>query len=299
MRLSSYCGRLTIEVGGRGYDLETVSLGRFAPHPQAIYDVWGDFMSWAETADWSAFEAHSTTYDRSLLDCPVPNPRQIFAAGLNYSQHAKESGFAEPSDPVVFAKFSSSLAGPFTEVVLPDGSVDWEVELVVVLASGGRNIPEHEAWGHVAGLTVGQDLSERRRQHSGPAPQFSLAKSHAGFSPIGPAIVTLDEIDDPDDLALGCAINGETVQEARTSDLIFPVPDLIARLSQVVELMPGDLIFTGTPSGVGAGRTPKRFLEHGDVLSSWVTGVGAIEQRLVAAGQDEDRQRAIDAVEAR
>lgn len=292
MRLFNHSGRLTIGLAGASFDLERVSGGRFSHQPQAVYDVWDDFVSWAATSDWTHFAADPTPLDPSLLDCPVPSPRQIFAVGLNYAQHASESGFAEPSDPVVFAKFASSLAGPVTEVVLPEGSVDWEVELVVVLAHGGRDIPEGNAWEHVAGLTVGQDLSERRRQHSGPASQFSLAKSHAGFSPIGPAVVTIDEIDDPDDLALGCAINGETVQDSRTSDLIFTVPTLVARLSQVVELMPGDLIFTGTPSGVGAGRTPQRFLEHGDVLTSWVTGVGSIEQRLVAPSAHGDRHAA-------
>jgi 2-keto-4-pentenoate hydratase/2-oxohepta-3-ene-1,7-dioic acid hydratase in catechol pathway len=202
--------------------------------------------------------------------------------GRNYSEHAEESGFAKPDHPVIFTKFVSSIAGPFTDVDLVPGSVDWEVELVVVLGSGGRNIAENEAWDHVAGLSVGQDISERELQHSGPAPQFSLAKSHAGFSPIGPHLVTLDEIDDVDDIGLGCAINGETVQSGSTKDLIFPVPDLIARISRTVELLPGDVIFTGTPAGVGAGRKPPKFLEVGDVLTSWIEGVGEIEQRFVA-----------------
>jgi 2-keto-4-pentenoate hydratase/2-oxohepta-3-ene-1,7-dioic acid hydratase in catechol pathway len=123
-------------------------------------------------------------------------------------------------------------------------------------------------------VTVGQDISDRAVQMRPPAPQFSLGKSFPGYGPIGPAIVTLDELDDPDDLDLGCRVNGEEVQKGRTSDMIFSVPELVARLSQVLTLRPGDLIFTGTPSGVGAARTPPRFLRPGDVLTSYIQGVG-------------------------
>lgn len=285
MRLSNVAGRACIERDGQVYDVEVASRGLFGPDPQAIYDDWATFASWAREAElWD--EVPSTKVEPALLECPAPRPRQIFAVGLNYADHAEESGFEKPAHPVIFTKFASSLAGPYTDVQLPPGSVDWEVELVVTLGRGGRNIAEDTAWDYVAGVSVGQDLSERESQHRGPAPQFSLAKSHAGFSPFGPQLVTLDEIRDPDDFRLGCSINGETVQSGSTKDLIFPVPELIAQLSRIVELFPGDVIFTGTPAGVGAGRKPPRFLQPGDVLTSWVSGVGEIEQHLTANGSE-------------
>jgi len=202
----------------------------------------------------------------------------VFAVGLNYADHAAEAGIARPEAPVIFTKFASAISGPVTTVPLPPGSVDWEVELVVVIGRGGRDIPAARAWDAVAGLSVGQDLSERHRQMSGPVPQFSLAKSHRGFAPIGPALVTIDELDDPDDLELGATINGEVVQRSRTSQMIFSVPELIEHLSRTVELCPGDVLFTGTPPGVGVGRTPPRFLGPGDVLRSYVDGIGELVQ---------------------
>jgi 2,4-diketo-3-deoxy-L-fuconate hydrolase len=209
----------------------------------------------------------------------------VFAVGLNYADHAAEAGIAPPEAPVIFTKFASAISGPVTTVSLPPGSVDWEVELVVVMGRGGRDIPAARAWDAVAGLSVGQDLSERLGQMSGPVPQFSLAKSHRGFAPIGPALVTIDELDDPDDLELGATINGEVVQRSRTSQMIFPVPELIECLSRTVELFPGDVLFTGTPPGVGVGRTPPRFLGPGDVLRSHVDGIGELVQTFACADQ--------------
>ena len=218
---------------------------------------------------------------------PSPRPRQIFAVALNYAAHAAESGYRRPDQPLIFTKFVSSLSGAVTDVTVPvGGSVDWEVELVVVIGSGGRNIPADRALEHVAGLTVGQDISERRSQHAGPAPQFSLAKSFAGFSPTGPSLVTLDEIADVNQLAIGAEIGGETVQAGNTGQLIFSIPELVEYLSSVVELYPGDLIFTGTPDGVGAGRTPPRFLQSGEVLRSFVDGVGELRQTFVSPDRD-------------
>ncbi|WP_280401412.1 fumarylacetoacetate hydrolase family protein [Nocardia carnea] len=278
MRLMNLAGRLQIAMGDKVIDVADASGGRFDADPQVIYDRWDEFIEWS-----ASLPADAPLRDPlGVVGAPVPRPRQVFAVGLNYDEHANESGFERPDHPVIFTKFVSSITGPVTTVELPEGSVDWEVEVVVVLGRGGRHISADQAWDHVAGVTVGQDLSERVRQHSGPAPQFSLAKSHAGFSPVGPALVTVDELDDRDDLELGADINGETVQAGRTSQLIFPVPVLIESLSRIVELYPGDLIFTGTPAGVGAGRTPPRYLAAGDRLRSFVTGVGELSQRFVA-----------------
>ena len=163
------------------------------------------------------------------------------------------------------------------------GHVDWEVELVAVLGRPAHRVAAADAWSHVAGLTVGQDISERVLQLAATPPQFSLAKSYPNFGPVGPCLVTVDEFEDPDDLELGCSINGSTVQKGRTSDMIFGVAEVIERLSAVLPLAPGDVIFTGTPAGVGLGRAEPRWLQPGDELVSYVSGIGEICQRFVAA----------------
>jgi 2-keto-4-pentenoate hydratase/2-oxohepta-3-ene-1,7-dioic acid hydratase in catechol pathway len=159
--------------------------------------------------------------------------------------------------------------------------VDWEVELVVVVGRTAHHVGIDDAWSYVAGLTVGQDYSEREVQQSGPLPQFSMGKSFPQFGPTGPWLVTVDEFDNRDDLELECTINGETVQKARTSAMITPVPQLIQQLSAVCPLFPGDLIFTGTPSGVGMARTPPRYLKPGDVVVSRIENIGEIRQHCV------------------
>jgi 2-keto-4-pentenoate hydratase/2-oxohepta-3-ene-1,7-dioic acid hydratase in catechol pathway len=187
-----------------------------------------------------------------------------------------------PETPVVFTKFPSCLVGPRADVALSSGFVDWEVELVVVIGRRGRRIPERHALDHVAGFCVGQDISDRRVQFAGKRPQFSMGKSFDSFGPIGPALVSLDVFPDPGDLALKCDVAGERMQEARTSDMIFPVPELIAYLSSVCTLEPGDLIFTGTPSGVGSTRNPRRYLAVGDEIVSSIEHIGAMVNRCVA-----------------
>ena len=183
-----------------------------------------------------------------------------------------------PDVPATFTKFPASLAGPFDDIELGAPAVDWEVELVAVIGRHADRVAEADGWAHIAGLTVGQDISDRQLQFAAGG-QFSLGKSRRGYGPLGPWVVTLDEIPDPDDLALGCSIDGETVQDARTSDLIFGVPRLVAELSAVLPLLPGDIIFTGTPAGVGATRQPARFLQPGETLESWIEGIGTIRNR--------------------
>jgi 2-keto-4-pentenoate hydratase/2-oxohepta-3-ene-1,7-dioic acid hydratase in catechol pathway len=198
----------------------------------------------------------------------------VFAIGLNYRAHAEETGAALPPAPLTFTKFPSCLAGPTADVVLSGTTVDWEVELVAVIGTGGRHIDRDEAWAHVAGLTLGQDISDRTVQRLGAPPQFSLGKSFDTFGPIGPAVVSLDAFPNPDDIGLWCDVSGERMQDSRTSDLIFSVPELIAYLS--------DIIFTGTPSGVGAARG--RVLAPGDVVESGAEVIGSLFNRCVAAG---------------
>jgi 2-keto-4-pentenoate hydratase/2-oxohepta-3-ene-1,7-dioic acid hydratase in catechol pathway len=278
MRIANLAGRLIIVTDGGAVDVEKTSDGRFPADPQAIYSRWAEFRAWADRAEFTDADA----FDPADLGSPAPTPRQLFAIGLNYRAHALETGFAIPEDPPVFTKYVSSITGPITEVALPDGGhTDWEVELVVVIGPEAYQVPEANGWSHVAGLAVGQDISERIGQMEGPSPQFSLAKSYPGFSVIGPWLVTPDEFNNPDDLELGCAVNGEQVQHARTNDLIFPVPALVARISAVLPLLPGDVIYTGTPPGVGLGRTPARFLAAGDELVSSIEGIGELRQRFV------------------
>ena len=180
--------------------------------------------------------------------------------------------------PATFTKFPASLAGPYDDVEIVGETVDWEVELVAVIGRTADRVAEDDAWAHVAGLTVGQDISDRHLQFAAGG-QFSLGKSRRGYGPMGPSLVTLDEVPNPDDLALGCSVDGEKVQDARTSDLIFSVPRLVAELSAVLPLLPGDVIFTGTPAGVGVARKPPRFLQPGNVVESWIEGIGTIRNR--------------------
>jgi 2-keto-4-pentenoate hydratase/2-oxohepta-3-ene-1,7-dioic acid hydratase in catechol pathway len=278
MRIANLSGRLSLVVDGLAVDIAEASGGAFGPEVQAVYQDFAAFRSWARGATLPS----GRPFDPRDLGAPAPAPRQLFAIGLNYRDHARESGFTPPPEPAVFTKFVSSITGPVTEVELPDGQVDWEVELVVVIGAGGRCIAVGDAWSHVAGLTAGQDISERVLQRTGPAPQFSLAKSYPGFSPMGPWLVTPDELPNPDDVELTCAIDGELVQKGRSRDLIFGVPELIARLSAVLPLLPGDVIYTGTPAGVGMGRTPQRFLRPGEMLTSSITGIGELSQTFAS-----------------
>jgi 2,4-didehydro-3-deoxy-L-rhamnonate hydrolase len=277
VRIANVDGRCKLLVDGGQVDLEKASRGRFGPTLGEAYERFGELRGWAESIS-SADEV----WQADAAGPPAPTPRQVFAVALNYVDHAAESGLAAPDAPVIFTKFPTSLSGPVTDVVLPKGSVDWEVELVAVIGQTARSVSRSVAWDYVAGLTAGQDLSERELQLKGPAPQFSLAKSFQGFSPTGPSLVTPDELDSPEDLELGCELNGEQVQKARTSEMIFTIPQIIEHLSRIVTLLPGDVIFTGTPPGVGLGRTPPRFLCEGDRLGSWVEGIGNLTQTFVA-----------------
>jgi 2-keto-4-pentenoate hydratase/2-oxohepta-3-ene-1,7-dioic acid hydratase in catechol pathway len=277
MRIANLSGRLVLIVGAKAIDVERASEGRFGSSPQAIYDRWAEFRDWAGTVTTAG-----NGFDVRDLGAPAPLPRQLLAAGLNYRDHAAESGFTVPEGlPPIFTKFTSSITGPVTTVRLPeDGHTDWEIELVVVVGTAMSDVAEQDVWDHVAGLTIGQDLSERISQMAGPVPQFSLGKSLPGFAPMGPWLVTPDEFGDPDDVELLCMLNGEQMQKGRTSELIFSVPVLLSRLSALLPLYPGDVIFTGTPAGVGLGRQPQRWLAAGDELVSTIEGIGELRQRF-------------------
>ena len=280
MRFANLNGRSVLLTHDGSVDVEKASGGLFPADPQALFADWCDFVGWANTAA----DLRPEPFEPQSLGSPAPRPGQVFAIGLNYADHAVEAGFVPPDTvPPVFTKFPSCITGPYGDIQLPpDGHTDWETELVVIIGQRAERVREEDAWRYVAGLSVGQDLSERRSQMAGPSPQFSLAKSFPRFGPIGPCMVTVDEVANPDDLMITTTLNGETVQRARTNQLIFDVSTIIARLSAVALLMPGDVIFTGTPAGVGMGRTPPRWLANGDELVSSIEGIGQLQHRFVS-----------------
>lgn len=275
MKLANHAGRAVLVLEDGIADVAKASDGRFGPALGGVYDDWDAFVDFAATV---------TTTTGALVEAdlgnPVPAPRQVFAIGLNYRSHAEESGMTLPEVPATFTKYPASLGGPFDDIAIVGDSSDWEVELVAVIGRRADRVAEADAWSHVAGLTVGQDISDRKLQFAAGA-QFSLGKSRRGYGPMGPWLVTVDEVSNPDDLALGCSVDGEVVQDARTNDLVFSVPSLIAQLSDVLPLLPGDVIFTGTPAGVGVSRKPARFLQPGHVLETWIEGIGTIRNRCV------------------
>ncbi|CAN5343950.1 fumarylacetoacetate hydrolase family protein [soil metagenome] len=279
MKLATLAGRAVLVFGDRALDVETASEGVFGADAQALFARWSAFATWAT----SISDAGSTPFDVAELGAPVPRPTQVFAIGVNYAEHAAEAGYPADSLPVTFTKFASSIVGPSHVVELPEGNVDWEVELVVAISRDAYRVHRADAWSYVAGVTIGQDISERVTQLEGSSPQFSLGKSFPGFGPTGPWLVTPDELPDRDDLAIGCSVSGEQMQSSRTSMMIYDVPELIARLSAVLHLLPGDIIFTGTPAGVGNRRTPQRFLTADDHLRSEIEGIGSLDTRFTRA----------------
>jgi 2-keto-4-pentenoate hydratase/2-oxohepta-3-ene-1,7-dioic acid hydratase in catechol pathway len=291
MRLGVIANRLVLVDGNTAVDIEQASKGRFPADPAQLFEHWEPLTEWAATAEPDASAGERLPLDG--LQNPVPAPRQVFAIGANYLDHVQEAATARgytgdvkamlPKDPMIFTKFRTSLSGPHDPIPVPTRSTDWEVELVVVIGRYGERVAEKDAWNHVAALTVGQDVSERPIQMAGSAPQFSLAKSFPGFSPLGPVLVTPDAFDDPNDLELGCALNDRVMQKSRTSEMIFSVAEMIAYISSICPLLPGDLLFTGTGAGVGVFRTPPVFLKPGDKLVSWVKGIGELHNPVTAA----------------
>jgi 2,4-diketo-3-deoxy-L-fuconate hydrolase len=291
MHVGNLCGRLSLFTEQGAVDIERASGGRFGADPQAVYERWHEFTEWMSS--YRGSDA-AEVFDSRDLGAPAPRPRQVFAISVNYRAHATEEadpaiqrhaakGVLDiPASPSAFCKWPSSFTGPFCDIVLAGPTVDWETELVAILGKRASNVPVERGWEYIAGLTVGQDISERTRQLQGAYPQVGLAKSFPGFSPTGPWLVTLDEFEDPDDLELGCTVNGKQMQKARTSELVFSVPALVAELSKVVTLEPGDVIFTGTPGGVGVGRRPPVYLAEGDVLVTTVQGIGEMRHRFVS-----------------
>lgn len=218
------------------------------------------------------------------LNPPLKNIDKVICIGKNYADHAREMGGEPPEIPVVFSMFPSAIVGPEDSVVLPSISrqVDYEAELVVVIGKAGRHIPRERAMDHVFGYCCGNDISARDWQKGKPGGQWLLGKTFDTFAPLGPFLVTKNEVDDPHQLNVSCRLNGEIMQSSNTSSLIFPIDFLISHLSQFMTLAPGDLIFTGTPPGVGAGRKPPIFLKPGDEVQVEIERIGVLTNPIVA-----------------
>ena len=219
------------------------------------------------------------------LLAPIPQPQKVICIGLNYVDHAKESGVEPPPEPVVFNKFPTAVCAPGDPIVLPAVSqaVDYEAELVAVIGPGGKNIAIEKALDHVAGYCPGHDVSARDWQLEKPSKQWLLGKSFDTFAPFGPELVTSDEVENPANLRISFRLNGQTLQNSNTNQLIFSIAELVAYISQICTLAPGDVIFTGTPPGVGFARKPRVLLKPGDICEVEIEQLGVLRNPVVAA----------------
>jgi len=275
-RLANVNGRAVLVAGDHYTDVATHSSGALGPDPMealARPDLLAELSASLDESSVTGLLADV------VPGPPVPRPQKVFGIGLNYAAHAAEGGREPPASPLVFTKFPSCLVGPTHDVEIRSGGCDYEGELVVVIGRGGRDITIDDAWDHVVGVTIGQDISDRPAQFAAKPPHFDLGKSFDTFGPIGPVVVSPDELADRSALRIVCEINGEVRQDGNTSDLIFDVPTLVSFLSSITTLVTGDLIFTGTPDGVGMARD--KWLADGDVITTTIDGIGTMTNRVV------------------
>lgn len=286
MRLANLDGRATIVLTGsdgrdRALDVSEASGGSLDRDPMVLAELGNHDLlrSLAAAADADTLPA----LDPALLGAPVPRPPKGFGVALNYRSHAIESGRELPTEPHLFGKMENCVCGPFDDIVVPPdrAQVDYEAELVIVFGRTCSKATAADAWSYLAGVTAGQDISDRGEQFRPPVKQFTIAKTYDTFGPIGPYLVTVDELANPDGLELKGWLNGEVMQHGNTDDLIFSVPSLVAWLSRYITFRPGDLVWTGTPGGVGEARTPPVFLKDGDVLETEIEGIGTMRNRVV------------------
>jgi len=285
-RLGNVEGRAVLVVGEEYFDVEKASSGVLPSDPMLALEHAPALAELARNLDGN--KPTGAIADVSL-DAPVPRPRNSFAVGLNYRNHAEEAGLPIPPVPMVFTKYPSCITGPTANIEMRSNYVDFEGELVAVIGKLAKNVAVEDAWDHVVGLCIGQDISDRPAQFTSTPPQFNLGKSFDTYGPIGPLLVSLDEIDSASTLMLTTEVNGEVRQNDSAKDLIFDVPFLVAYLSQILTLHPGDVIFTGTPGGVGV--VEGRFLKDGDVIKTSIEGLGVMENRCV---RQSDHSRATE-----
>ena len=274
-KLGSNSGRAIFIKDDKYYDVNTISNGDISSN---------SLKALSDTEKLSQLYINLNDYEPSgnlsdiNLDPPII-PTNVFAVGLNYKKHAEESNLEIPPFPMIFTKHSTCISGPKSDICMKSDMVDYEAELVFVIGKGGKDISKEDAWQHVAGLCVGQDISDRPVQFHATPPQFNLGKSFDTFGPIGPYLVSTDLFDNKESLKLQCWVNDELRQETLTNDLIFDIPYLISYISEFITLNTGDVIFTGTPEGVGA--TQGKFLKDGDILKTTIEGIGTLENKCV------------------
>ena len=273
-QLANVHGRAALVEGEHYFDLGEVSNGSLPSDPMAALKYL------EELSELSArLREHSPSgrVEEVVLGPPVPRPQKSFAVGLNYLDHAAEGSMEVPANPLVFTKFPSCLVGPTADVAMRTDFCDYEGELVVVIGQGGKDIDPADAWHHVAGVMVGQDISDRVVQFAASPPHFDLGKSFDTFGPTGPVLISMDQIGDPSALRILTSVNDEERQNDLVANMVFDVPTVIGYLSQITTLVTGDLIFTGTPAGIGA--TQGKFLADGDVITTTIDGIGTLTNR--------------------
>ncbi len=270
-RLANVDGRAALADDTHVYDLEQLSGGQVSSDPMLALRQPQDL---ARLSEGLASATPSGSLDDAKLGAPVPRPMNSLGIGLNYQDHADESNFEPPDNPLVFTKFPSCIVGPHDVVELRSDRVDYEGELVVVIGTPAKDVSREKAWDHVAGLTIGQDISDRPAQMMAKPPHFALGKSFDTFGPMGPVLVSTDSFDDPADLLLQTFVSDDKRQEERTSKLIFDVPYLVSFLSHILTLRTGDVIWTGTPAGVGFKNG--QWLGDGDVITTTIEGIGTM-----------------------
>lgn len=281
MKVAVIGGRTTLIVGDRAVDAARAGDDVALADPRAVFDVWPTLHELAARLGSDGVD-DAPVLDPAALQRPVPVPLQAFGIGLNYADHAGESAMALPDNPLVFPKFSSSIVGPNEPVATRSRSLDWEAELVVVIGVDCFEVPTGDALSVIAGYTVGQDLSDRVVQfENGSNPQFGLGKSAPGFGPVGPWVVSVDELGAAESLDIRCQVDGVEKQSGNTEQLIFSVPTLVTYLSSRVALHAGDLIFTGTPAGIGWSREPKQTLTPGSRIDTTIAGIGTLTTRII------------------
>ena len=292
-KLGSNSGRAIFIKDDKYYDVNTISNGDISSNSvEALSDTEKLSQLYINLSD---YEPCGDIGDINL-DPPII-PTNVFAVGLNYKKHAEESNLEIPPFPMIFTKHSTCISGPKSDICMKSDMVDYEAELVFVIGKGGKDISKEDAWDHVAGLCVGQDISDRPVQFHATPPQFNLGKSFDTFGPIGPYLVSTDLFDNKESLKLQCWVNDELRQETLTNDLIFDIPYLISYISEFITLNTGDVIFTGTPEGVGA--TQGKFLKDGDILKTSIEGIGTLENKCVKVKEHSNADHIPDFIKSR
>lgn len=278
MRLANVNGRGSVIIDNRVVDVEEATDGSISSDPMELADNLNHPVLSELTLNDDSPELNELT-----LGPPIPNPGKIIAIAINYRSHAEEAKKEIPTEPHVMAKFPTCVTGPYSDIPMRDlEMVDYEAELVLVIGKSGLSISKLNAWEHIAGIMLGNDVSDRNEQFRLPLKQFSMAKSYDHFGPTGPVLVTSDGFDNPEDLSISLNVDGEQRQNARTGDFIFSIPVLIEWLSRYVTLNKGDLIFTGTPGGVGDSMDPPTYIRDGQVVEVTLEGVGSLRNRFIA-----------------